>query len=136
MEMYDAYKAIYDRDLATDPDRARMATPEDRDDLVEIAGNGLLFDVRVDGEWAGVIAAELDARRGISGAIVRELVLEHRFRRCGIGHQLSMLLAREVPLDDHELLVGTIHAANVGAYRAALRAGRVDVGGEIVIPIR
>jgi GNAT superfamily N-acetyltransferase len=136
VEMYDAYKAVYDRDLAADPGRARMATPEDRDDLAEIAGNGLLFDIRVEGEWAGVIAAELDARRGIPGAIVKELVLEQRFRRSGIGHQLSILLARVVPLDDRELLVGTIHAGNVGAYRAALRAGRVDVGGEIVIPIR
>ena len=36
---------------------------------------------------------------------------------------------------DEQMLFGTIHSQNVAAYRAALAAGRVDVGGEIVIPL-
>jgi hypothetical protein len=31
--------------------------------------------------------------------------------------------------------MGTIHAENVAAYRSAAQAGRVDVGGEIMIPL-
>lgn len=112
-----------------------MAGPENREDFAEYAANGLLFDVLVDGEWAGVIAAEIGSRRGLPGAVVAELVLAQPFRGRGLGSQLSTLLARSVPLDDHELLVGTIHVDNYGAYRAALRAGRVDVGGEIIVPV-
>jgi hypothetical protein len=39
-------------------------------------------------------------------------------------------------MDDGECLMGTIHADNVRAYRAALSAGRVDVGGEVRIACR
>ena len=38
-------------------------------------------------------------------------------------------------MPDEEHLLGTIHADNVSAYRSALAAGRVDVGGEIRIPV-
>jgi hypothetical protein len=31
--------------------------------------------------------------------------------------------------------MGTIHAHNTTSYRSALAAGRVDVGGEIVVPL-
>jgi hypothetical protein len=36
---------------------------------------------------------------------------------------------------DDECLMGTIHADNGPAYRAALAAGRIDVGGEVRITL-
>jgi hypothetical protein len=60
------------------------------------------------------------------------LAQEHRGK--GYGRYLSILLARELPLPDQECLIGTIHVDNLSAYRSALAAGRVDVGGEIRIP--
>lgn len=131
---FDDYHAIYERDQAADPVRRRWAQAEDREDFVRLADSGMIFDVLIDGEWAGVVAAEMKSKGGICGAVVQELTLDHQFRGHGYGHQLSLLLARALPLDDDQLLLGTIHVDNVSAYQAALQAGRVDVGGEILIP--
>lgn len=132
---YDEYRRIHDEHVARDPAHARHTRCEDRDDLGELAAQGLLHDVRVDGTWAGILAAEPDARRGLRGATVVELLLDHPFRGAGHGRHLSTLLARALPMPDDEHLIGTIHADNLPAYRAALAAGRLDLGGEVVLPL-
>ncbi|MDX6360204.1 MAG: hypothetical protein QOH37_3258, partial [Nocardioidaceae bacterium] len=73
--------------------------------------------------------------RGVRGATVIELLLDRPFRGHGYGKHLSTLLARGVPLPDDQCLMGTIHADNTTSYRSALAAGRVDVGGEILMPL-
>ena len=132
---YDRYRHIHELHVAREPDHARHTRCEDEADLQRLADQGFLFDVRVDGEWAGVLAAEPDARRGVRGATVVELLLDDRYRGRGYGRHLSTLLARSLPLTDDDYLMGTIHHANTRSYRSALGAGRVDVGGEIVIPL-
>jgi GNAT superfamily N-acetyltransferase len=132
---YDRYRAIHDAHVSRDPAHARHARLEERSFLAELADQGLVHDVLVDGAWAGVLAAERDARRGLRGATVVELILDQRFRGQGYGKHLSTLLARSLPLPDEAFLLGTIHHDNASAYRAALAAGRVDVGGEVVIPL-
>jgi hypothetical protein len=132
---YDRYRRIFDDDVARDPAHARHTRAETREDLQALADRGLVFDVEVDGAWAGVVAAEPDVRRGVRGATVIEVTLEHPYRGRGLGRHLSTLLAVAVPLPDDQCLMGTIHADNVTSLRSALAAGRVDVGGEIVIPV-
>jgi L-amino acid N-acyltransferase YncA len=132
---YDRYRQIFDDDVARDPAHARHTRAETREDLQALADQGLVFDVEVDGEWAGVLAAEPDVRRGVRGATVVELVLDHAFRGRGLGRHLSTLLATAVTLPDDQCLMGTIHADNTTSLRSALAAGRVDVGGEITIPV-
>jgi hypothetical protein len=61
--------------------------------------------------------------------------LTRRTEDGGYGRHLSALLAKALPLPDDEFLMGTIHTDNHPPYRAALSAGRVDGGGEIVIPL-
>ncbi len=38
-------------------------------------------------------------------------------------------------MPDVQVLFGEFHHANRAAYGAALAAGRVDIGGEVVIPL-
>ncbi len=128
---YDRYRAIHEAHVAADPRHGRHTRCEDEEDLARLAAAGLLHDVLVDGSWAGLLAAEPDGRRGVRGATVVELLLEPTHRGRGLGRHLSALLARALPLPDEECLLGTIHADNTPAYRAALAAGRHDVGGEV-----
>lgn len=132
-DFYDRYQAIHAADVAADHRRARWTRTETRSDLQALAEQGFLFDVHVDGTWAGIVAGEPEVQRGVRGAVVIELILEHAHRGRGFGRHLSTLLAKALPLPDEQALIGTIHADNSPAYRAALSAGRVDVGGEIVV---
>lgn len=90
---------------------------------------GTLFEVLLDGNWAGVLAAEPAVAHGLRGATVVELLLTHEVRGRGLGKDLSVLLARNLPLPDDHVLHGTIHIDNHTARRSALAAGRIDVGG-------
>ncbi|MEJ7706888.1 MAG: hypothetical protein WKF82_06105 [Nocardioidaceae bacterium] len=105
-DFYDRYLDIHAIHIAQDPGHARRTRCEDRADLQELAQQGMLFDVNVNGDWAGIIAAERDARRGIRGATVSELLLDHRYRGHGYGRHLSPLLAKSLPLSDEEFLMG------------------------------
>jgi len=134
-DFYDRYRQIHDSQVSQDPAHGRHTRCEAREDLQNLADQGLLFEVEVKGAWAGVMAAEPDARGGVRGATVVELLLDHPYRRLGYGKHLSTLLAKAIPLPTEEALMGTIHADNGPSYRSALRAGRVDVGGEILIPL-
>jgi L-amino acid N-acyltransferase YncA len=135
LDVYPRYRAIHDAHVRDEPVHARHARCESRDDLEDLAARDLLYDILVDGVWAGLLAAEPDSRQGMRGATVVELILDRPYRHRGLGRHLSPLLARELPMPDDRVLMGTIHTGNTASYRSALAAGRVDVGGEIVIPI-
>jgi GNAT superfamily N-acetyltransferase len=135
VDFYDRYQAIHQRHVDREPQHARHTRCETRDDLQALADRGTLFDVRVDEKWAGVLAAEPGVHSGIRGFIVVELLIDEAYRGQGYGRHLSTLLAKALPGDDDLFLIGTIHRHNTAAYHAALSAGRIDVGGEIVIPL-
>jgi len=134
-DFYDRYRAVHEAQVEADPRHARHTRCEEEEDLKELAASGLLHDVLVDGAWAGIVAAEPDSRRGVKGATVVELFLAPEYRGRGLGKYLSPILAKALPFADDECLMGTIHADNIPAYRAALAAGRVDVGGEIRVTL-
>lgn len=132
---YERYVELWQAVREADPGRRRWGRAEPREDLERLATEGLLLDVVVGGAWAGVLAAQPAARWGARGATVVELLLDPAFRGRGLGPHLSTLLARALPLPDHQLLLGEVHADNLPAYRAALHSGRVDVGGEVVLAL-
>lgn len=127
-----AYAAV-DADHDGHPRQARL---QSLDGLAESAEDGTLFEVLLHGRWAGYAAATTHPADslGMSAYVVQELVLAASARGHGFGGALSVLLARELP-PDRDVLTGTIHAANAGAIRAALAAGRVDVGGWSQLPL-
>jgi hypothetical protein len=135
VEHYERYVELWRSEGRADPGRRRWGRAESREDLEALAAEGLLLDVLVDGSWAGVLAAEPAARWGARGATVVELLLDPAFRGRGHGPHLSTLLARALPVPDDQFLFGEVHADNLPAYRAALGSGRVDVGGEVVVPL-
>ncbi len=136
VEHYDEARRAYDAVDADHPHHADEASLQDRDDLEEAAAEGLLFDVTVNGEWAGYTAAVIkpDDALGLPAYVVLELVLAKPYRGHGYGPHLSTLLAQALP-DPTRILIGTIHADNHGARTAALTAGRHDIGGWLQLPL-
>jgi GNAT superfamily N-acetyltransferase len=136
LENYAQAQRAYEAIRATHPVHSQQAALQSLVDLNETLVSGLLFDVTVEGTWAGYVAATRDGDTlGLPAYIVQELVLASEFRRRGYGRHLTTLLARALP-DEESILLGTIHAENRGAIQAATAAGRVDVGGWIQIPLR
>jgi GNAT superfamily N-acetyltransferase len=136
VDHYDEAQRAYDAVDAEHPQHTQQAALQDRDDLQEAADAGLLFDVTVNGEWAGYASATLDSSNtlGFPTYVVQEIILTPAHRGHGYGSHLSNLLAASLP-DQTRILTGTIHAANTGARNAALKAGRHDIGGWLQLPL-
>ena len=136
---YAEAQAAYADVDAQHPQHPGQAALQDQADLQESIEAGTLFDVLVRGEWAGYVGATEaeDAEGdtlGLSAYVVQEIILAPAFRGRGYGAALSTLLARSLP-DQSRVLIGTVHAENRGAVTAALRAGRVDVGGWVQVAL-
>jgi GNAT superfamily N-acetyltransferase len=119
-----AYAAVQSRH----PDHSRQARVLDAESLAQTIATGSMFDVWWQGEWSGYVGTLPESQLGLPAHVIQELVLTPPARGRGLGRYLSTLLARALP-DDGRVLSGTIHGNNVGARRAALEAGRVDLGG-------
>jgi L-amino acid N-acyltransferase YncA len=128
--------AVY-ADLAEQrPDLAMWANPEDAESLAECAEEGLLFEVLVDGEPAGVVASMRYDGHGMVGFSVQELCLDGTHRGRHIAAAALQRLVDELPAGDDDVLWGTIHPENLPSLRNALSVGRVIVGGYVwVTPI-
>jgi len=124
---------------AQHPAHAYQAQVLDAEQLQEAIDAGLMFDVRVGQEWAGYAGVHPDEHLGLPSYSVQELLLSPAFRGRGYGAHLTTLLARSVlekrPSEPGRALFGAIYADNAGAYSAALRAGRADVGGWVQLEL-
>ena len=133
-------KAAYAALDVQHPAHARQAQILDAEQLQEAIDAGLMFDVLVQGEWAGYAGVHPDEDLGLPSYSVQELLLSPAFRGRGSGAHLTTLLTRAIlaarPEEPGRVLFGTIHPDNTGAYPAALRAGRTDVGGWVQLPLQ
>ena len=123
--------SIYEEIALDRPEHALWATPEDADSLGACAGAGLLFEVLLEGEPAGVVAALRYDAHAMRGFSVQELCLDaaHRGRR--LAPAILQRLVDELPGDEGDVLWGTIHPGNEPSLRNALSIGRELVGGYV-----
>ncbi|WP_328329652.1 GNAT family N-acetyltransferase [Kribbella sp. NBC_00382] len=118
------------------PDHQAQAQLQSKENLEESVEAGLLFDITVDGVWAGYVSALTESEEALAlpAYVVEELILTPTYRGQGLGTHLSTLMAQSLPTT-HPILIGTIHANNTGATTAATRAGRQDIGGWLLQPL-
>jgi hypothetical protein len=123
--------AVYAELAEQRPELAMWANPEDAESLAECAAEGLLFEVLVDDEPAGVVASVRYDAHAMSGFSVQELCLDgaHRGRHVAAGAVQRLVDA--LPAEDDDVLWGTIHPENAPSLRNALSLGRVVVGGYV-----
>ena len=135
LSFYEEYLRIYEQHHALRPAHRVQARPEPVAALADLIAEGTVWSVEIAGQRAGVLAARRGVASGCRGVEVVELVLAPDF--CGRGHgaALSVLIARAVKEPGDHWLFGTIHADNLPAYRAARSAGRIDIGGEILLDL-
>ena len=120
---------IYGELTARQPELAMWAHPEDLESLTECAEEGLLFEVLVDGEPAGVVASLRDDEHAMAGFSVQELCLDAAHRGRHVAAAAVQRMVDLLPAGPGDVLWGTIHPSNLPSLRNALSVGRVHVGG-------
>jgi L-amino acid N-acyltransferase YncA len=128
--------AVYAELAEHRPELAMWANPEDVESLAECADEGLLFEVLLDDEPAGVVASIRYDAHGMAGFSVQELCLDAAHRGRHVAAAVVQRLVDAVPARDGDVLWGTVHPDNAPSLRNALSVGRVVVGGYVwVAPV-
>lgn len=138
LEFYPRYADLYRQLLADYPELRAVVRSESEADMQAYLEAGHLLEVFVDGAWAGVTAVFREVNTGLSGFCVAEIILGGAFRGQGLGSAVQLQLASQLVAGGagrDGLLFGTIGALNTPARRTALRAGRVDLGGHVWVPL-
>jgi L-amino acid N-acyltransferase YncA len=117
-------------------DSRLWASPEDAESLADCASQGLLFEVLVEGNPAGVVAAMREDGHGMSGFCVQELCLDQAWRGRGLAARAVRELVARLPAEPGDVLWGTIHPDNMPSLRQALSLGREIVGGYVWVTPR
>ena len=102
---------------------------ESKKTLAESDAEGLLYEIAVDGVWAGIVAARHQVIAGISGTYMIEILLDRVARGQRLGPAVHQRFATYVAATDPSAVItGTIAAVNEPSLEAATRAGRVEIG--------
>ncbi|GAA2031142.1 GNAT family N-acetyltransferase [Pseudokineococcus marinus] len=117
-------EAAYAELAAGRPQSRAWAAAESVASLSACAEEGLLFEVVVDGQVAGVVAAARDDDHGLVGSTVRELCLDSRHRGRRLAAAVLQRLVDELPARPGDVLWGTVHPGNRPSLRTALSIGR------------
>jgi GNAT superfamily N-acetyltransferase len=132
LDFYPRYAEMYKTLFVERPWMPDISRQESLEDMQDYFANGWLYEVFVDGVWAGVTAASPGCEVGAKGYYMIEIVLDTPFRGQGLGVVVQRKLA-EILAEKSEnvsaALFGTIGAVNVPMQKTAVRVGRVDVGG-------
>ncbi|MFG0328357.1 MAG: hypothetical protein ACF8PN_00525 [Phycisphaerales bacterium] len=129
LSFYDEYSDAYDRFHEAKPELRTLVPKESLDDMRKYLEARGVYHIRVDGEWAGIIAATPDVEVGLRGWRFRERLLTAKFRGQKLGPASLDAFIRAIEAAPRDMLFGEIHAKNTPSYKSARALGRVDVGG-------
>jgi RimJ/RimL family protein N-acetyltransferase len=90
--------------------------------------DGGLFEIRVDGFFAGYCGARRSSRFGVRGWVAAEIILTRRHRGQGLAATVHARLAEAIPASPGDAVWVTVHEDNVPSWRAGLRAGYRVIG--------
>jgi hypothetical protein len=121
--LYERYSDEYARLHQRWPAIKSVADTESRETLSAAEALGLLFEIRVDDELAGVYALQASAL-GLPHYEVLEILLYDGQRGRGLAPAAHVAACRHMVPRSNGLLVGSIGAINQPSRRTAERAGR------------
>lgn len=125
---YNQYKVFHE----LRPDFVDRVTVNPKEMMDECLKQGLLYQLEVDGEIAGLIAGEKETFLGESTVYIDEILTSSAFRGKGYG---SKLLGSFVSLIDAKYLTCNIDSDNVTSTKTALRAGEVIFSQECLVEV-
>jgi hypothetical protein len=130
LKFYPRYQKLYQDLYAKHPWLSDVARTETLEDLQHYLERDKIFEIFVDGIWAGITIAARDQEWGLKGWLMIEIALELGWQRQGLGVAVQRQLATQLEDSGNDTLFGTIGAVNVPMQKTATKVGRVDLGGQ------
>ncbi len=134
LEFYERYAETYAAIYQERPWLPHEAEPESLEDMQEHLEIAQIFEVFIDGQWAGITGAEhCSDGFALRGFVVLEMLLAKFARGQGLGAAVQYRLAEALQASSapEDVLYGTIGSNNPPMLKTAARVGRVDLGGWI-----
>ena len=129
LRFYPRYAEAYDQMFLERPQLRGDIRVEREESLARCQAEGSLYEIEVDGAWAGIVAARRQVLADLRGVDMTEIVLCRRARGQGLGPAVHQRFAAEIAAaDPAAILTGTISPLNGPSLKAASRAGRVEIG--------
>ena len=126
---YPRYVEAYEQMFLARPQMRGEVRVESEETLAACHAEGLLYEIAVDGAWAGIMAARHQVIAGLSGTYMVEILLDGPARGQGLGPAVHQRLAAKVAAaDPSAILTGIIAPVNEPSLKTATRAGRVEIG--------
>lgn len=136
-DSYARYREVYEELRGRSPiHRPRSVWHEEQDDLSAAARNGLVVEVHLDGEWAGLFAYTPTSELFFDGLCVLEAALTAAARGRGLAAHVHRRMADLVDAPDDAVLYGHVVEGNEPSARAAMRAGRRLSGAYRFVDLR
>lgn len=128
LDWYDLYFNSYQEMYRTNPFFEEMASVESKDTLQKMMDKNWLFEVFIEGKWAGIIGVWQSKEYFLDGFEVYEEYLLPEFRGKHFAPAVQRHLIQRLPSKNFNMLYGTIHFQNKPSIKTAKRVGRKQVG--------
>ncbi len=128
LDWYDLYFNSYQEMYQANPFFEEMASVESKESLQNMIDNESLFEVFIEGKWAGIIGVCKAKALFLEGYEVYEEYLLPEFRGKHLAPAVQRHLIEKLSIVGDEMLYGTIHYQNQASIKTAKRVGRKQVG--------
>jgi hypothetical protein len=96
LDFYPHYVETYELMYAARPQLRGQVRIEPEKSLANCFEQGLLYEIHVDGGWAGIVAASRETIAGVTGCYMNEIVLEGPARGQSLGPAVHQHFAKVV----------------------------------------
>lgn len=135
LEFYPRYESALQELYRARPWLPDVCRIESLEDMREYLAHNEVFEVLIDGEWAGLTIASRSERFGLRGWYMIEVTLQQRWHGQGLAVALQRHLAAQLIDEGRDCLFGTIGAVNIPMLKTAERVGRIDLGGQFWVSL-
>lgn len=128
LDWYERYFNSYQDMYRANPFFKEMASVESRESLQQMIESSLLFEIIIEGKWAGIIGVCAAEHKFLKGYEVYEEYLLAEFRGKHFAPAVQRHLIECLPSNENKMLYGTIHYQNQPSIKTAKRVGRKVAG--------
>jgi len=125
---YPDYKKDYENICEKWPAFAEMAQVESEETLKNQIEKQLLFEISIEGKWAGIIATDNKSEFFLNGYCIIEEFINENFRGKKLASSVQRHLINKLPSNSNEMIFGTIHYKNQPSLSTALSVKRKTAG--------